>query len=653
MSALEVAFRIRQTLQAQLELRGIGLARPPIPSGRTGKTWLESFPVKFQVIAYQNAADRILAGHYNIFALRDANVGFPPRWNRDFKTGIEAPRTFGKLIDCRDPKVVGDIKYLWEPNRHLELVTLAQAWHLTGDERYQIGCRDLLTSWFNQCPYPLGPNWSSSLEVAVRLLNWSFAWQLLGGLDSSLFEGSEGQELRNRWCCVIYQHCHFIASHFSRHSSANNHLFGELTGLFVAAVTWPFWPDSGRWRNQAMRELEHEVSVQNFPDGVNREQATWYHHEVADMMLIAGVVGRANACDFSGEYWRTLEAMLEFIASIMDVSGNVPAIGDSDDAMMLRLSPAENFNVFRSLLAAGAVIFQRADFRAKAQDLDDKTRWLLGDLAAEELAKVATRDDRRSLRRSFPDAGYFILGGQLGTRDEVLIVADAGSIGFLSIAAHGHADALSFTVSTGGREMLIDPGTYSYHCPMHWREYFRGTSAHNTVRIDGKEQSVSGGRFLWLKHANARVTEHTLSDNSDRLTAIHDGYTRLRKPVQCSREWVYSRTTRCLTVTDSISGKQYHTLEMFWHFGADCEVSIIANRALARNGDVSLVLEWPNDLVGRLARGETEPPLGWISLKYDSKQPCFTLVVSGDFSGNWQGVTKIWLLDGTQDPGRL
>jgi hypothetical protein len=484
------------------------------------------------------------------------------------------------------------------------------------------------------------------------LINWSFAWQLLGGLDASLFESGAGQEFKDRWRCAIYQHCHFIAGHFSRYSSANNHLFGELTGLFVAAVTWPFWPDSDRWRNQAMRELEHEIKVQNFPDGANREQATWYHHEVADMMLIAGVVARANAIEFSREYWQMLEAMLEFIASIMDVSGNVPAIGDSDDAMMLRLSPAEDFNVFRSLLAAGAVIFQRGDFKAKALDFDDKTRWLLGDTAAEEFARVTTQDNRRSPRRTFPDAGYFILGDQFGARDEVLIVADAGSIGFLSIAAHGHADALSFTLSAGGREMLIDPGTYSYHCPMPWREYFRGTSAHNTIRIDGEEQSVSGGRFLWLRHANARVVEWTLNGNSDRLIATHDGYTRLRDPVQCSREWVFSRATRLLSVIDLISCKRNHAFEMFWHFCTDCEVSINANRALARNGNVSLVLEWPNGLVGRLARGESEPPLGWSSLSYDIKRPCFTLVVSGDFCGNWQGVTKIWLLEGTQDPGR-
>ena len=78
-------------------------------------------------------------------------------------------------------------------------------------------------------------------------------------------------------------------------------------------------------------------------------------------------------------------------------------------------------------------------------------------------------------------------------------------LGYLSIAAHGHADALSFTLSVGGNEILIDPGTFAYHTQKRWREYFRGTSAHNTLRVDGADQSVPGGNFLWTQHSQTRV----------------------------------------------------------------------------------------------------------------------------------------------------
>src|SRR5262249_11727134 len=156
----------------------------------------------------------------------DAMLGFPPRWNREPKSGVDAPLVFGKTLRYRDERVVGDIKYLWEPNRHLELVALAQAWHLTRNEKYVQDCKVLLTSWFEQCPYPLGPNWTSSLEHGVRLVNWAICWHLLGAESSPLFKETDGAAFRAKWLNSIYCHCHFIDGHLSRYSSANNHLLG-------------------------------------------------------------------------------------------------------------------------------------------------------------------------------------------------------------------------------------------------------------------------------------------------------------------------------------------------------------------------------------------------------------------------------------------
>src|SRR5439155_1407567 len=83
-----------------------------------------------------------------------------------------------------------------------------------------------------------------------------------------------------------------------------------------------------------------------------------------------------------------------------------------------------------------------------------------------------------------PGGGYYILGCDFETAQEIRLVADAGPLGYRTIAAHGHADALAFTLSLGGLEFLIDPGTYAYHGGGEWRAYFRGTAAHNTLRID-------------------------------------------------------------------------------------------------------------------------------------------------------------------------
>jgi len=648
MSPREVGFRLRRKVQGDIERAGIGLAHPSEPTGFCGRPWVAQLPRGFDVRRYTSAADRILEGRFDVFALEDAPLGFPPRWNVDPKTGVEAPLEFGLGLDYRDAQRVGDIKYLWEINRHLELVTLAQAWHLTAAERYAQGARILVDSWLEACPYPKGANWCASLEHAIRLVNWAFAWQLLGADGSPLFKGKEGRAFRRRWLESIYRHCHFIARHFSRHSSANNHLLGEATGLFIACLNWPFWRESARWRDRARVEITREALLQTFEDGVNREQAVWYHHSVADMLLIAGLFARANGCGFDEQYWLALESMLDFLASIMDVSGGVPAIGDADQGVLARLVPEGGEasragrpwpGVYRSLLASGAVLFGRAEFRLKAGELDDKTRWLLGDEAAARFESVDGSQALLPVRRSFPRAGYYILGDQLETPGEVRIVADAGALGYLSIAAHGHADALAFTLSIGGRPFLVDSGTFAYHTEHAWRRYFRGTSAHNTVRVDGEDQSVFGGPFLWLQHAQAAVEEFACSPGLQLLIAHHDGYRRLADPVQHRRSWQYETASATLEVCDELLCAGTHTAEIFWHFAPECQVAHADGLLTAERDGMRIELEAPDSLAVTLVRGRDPSrsgagPLGWVSDGFDLKAPATTAVFAGHIRGD-------------------
>ena len=645
MSAREVGFRLRRKVQGDAERAGIGLAHPPAPTGYCGHPWVSELPRGFDTRRYTRGADRILCGRFDVFALEDAPLGFPPRWNVDPKTGVEAPLEFGPGLDYRDTARVGDIKYLWEINRHLELVTLAQAWHLTGNERYARGARVLIESWLEACPYPRGANWCASLEHGIRLVNWAFAWQLLGADGSPLFEGAVGRDFRRRWLAGIYCHCHFIARHFSRHSSANNHLLGEATGLFIATLTWPFWRESARWRDRARAELTREALVQTFEDGVDKEQAVWYHHAVADMLLIAGLFARANGCGFDEQYWRALESMLDYLASIMDVGGGVPAIGDADQGVLARLVPAGSEpwpGVYRSLLASGAVLFGRPEFRRKAGELDDKTRWLLGDDAATRFEAVDGSRALLPVRRSFPRAGYYILGDELETPEEVRIVADAGALGYLSIAAHGHADALAFTLTVGGRPFLVDSGTFAYHTEHAWRRYFRGTSAHNTVMVDGEDQSLFAGPFLWLEHAEATVEEFICLPEMQILVAHHDGYRRLADPVQHRRGWRYDTQSATLRVDDELICTATHNAQIFWHFAPECQVACTGRLITAERDGMCVELEPPESLAVTLVRGRDpgqagnsgEGPLGWVSGCFDVKTPATTVVFAGHVCGD-------------------
>src|SRR6185436_10251070 len=163
------------------------------------------------------------------------------------------------------------------------------------------------------------------------------------------------------------------------------------------------------------------------------------------------------------------------------------------------------------------------DLAAKAGSIDGKTVTLLGVGAVRRLARLKERG-RAGFRprRQFAESGYYLLGGGFDTPDEVRLLVDCGALGYLSLAAHGHADALSFTLNIGDREILVDPGTYAYHTEPEWRRYFRGTLAHNTVTVDDQDQSVQAGNFMWTDHARARCIEFTAGPGLQRFIGEHD-----------------------------------------------------------------------------------------------------------------------------------
>ena len=619
MSPAEVANRVLRELQARAERSGLLAApeAPPADPAPAARHWLHP-PENIDPAPYVAAAGRIAEGWLDVFALRSVDIGSPPRWNRDPKSGIEAPLEFGKTLDYRDSGLVGDIKYLWEPNRHAHLVTLAQAFALTKNTTYLETLIEHLESWFIACPYGYGPNWASSLEAALRLVNWSSAWQLLGD------ELDKRPEFRERWLASVYQHAMFIRGWFSLHSSANNHLIGEAAGLFVAALTWPRWPAARDWLACSKRILEQEIIAQNAPDGVNREQALWYQQFVLDLLVLCLLAGKANGQWFSADYESRVEAMMDFLASVMDAGGNVPMIGDADDGMACGLAPGAC--PYRSLLALGALIFKRGDFKLKAGRLDDRARWLIGRCADKRFETLDVERTRLPLRQTFPEGGYAVLGCDFDTPQELRMVVDAGPLGYRSIAAHGHADALAVTLSVGGREFLIDPGTYAYHTQERWRQYFRGTAAHNTVRIDGLDQSVPGGNFMWLRHARSGCSLWLSSPEKDSFEGWHDGYLRLEDPVKHRRLVQLDKRTRCVLIEDVLEMEDEHEVELLFHCAEACRVDAVpGGYVLARDG-ITVKLLLPDGGAARVERGALAPIFGWVSRAFDRREPTSTIV---------------------------
>lgn len=620
MTVAEVGYRVQQAAVTKLAKRLDGGAPPP-PMPRALTLRLQGAPAlaREDGAALLADAESIVAGHVLLFADRRFDVGAAPVWNRDPDSGVTGPSIFCGDIDITDREKVGDIKHVWELNRHLHLVRLAQAWALTGETRWLDSLSRQLRSWLDQCPPMMGPNWTSSLELGIRLINWSLVWQLAGGEASPMFAGDEGERLRAEWLSSIHAHCRSIARHLSRHSSANNHLIGELAGLYVAASTWPCWRSSQGWRDQARRELEVQAQAQYSRDGVNREQAFAYHVFSSEFLFVAGLLGQATGEHFSRSYWTVLQRALRFLRSVMDVGGHVPMVGDADDGIVFRLD-ADGGSRAAQLLALGDAVF------GGTQPAHLGARWLLHALPG---PRPDADPHELDTGWSFPDGGYFLFGSGFGTKREIKGMLDCGPLGYLGIAAHGHADALALTLSVAGEECLVDPGTYSYWQDQKWRDYFRGTSAHNTVRIDGLDQSVSGGRFMWLRKARAAIERMPQSPHDFDFRGSHDGYQRLADPVRHVRSVRYEADAGTLVVRDEVSARRPHGVELFWHFAPELNVRLTSSGLSARGKNFTLQMQAVGaDLKLELVRGAEHPPLGWISRSYESRQACDVLRIS-------------------------
>ncbi|MBN1354416.1 MAG: alginate lyase family protein [Candidatus Omnitrophica bacterium] len=644
MSVPEMGYRAKEAVKVAIGRRaakngGLNYSMPPVSGRRSG--WHLDPGVKKSILSppdgtalwNQVYAKAFLEHKFNFFSLKGDSVGDTINWHSDYKNNKTAPLKYSPDIDYRDFTKVGDIKYIWEINRHQHLIELAKAYYLTGDTEYKDEVKKQITGWICANPYVRGVNWRSSLELAIRLISWSWVWTFLGAGED---------EFKTLWLKSIYKHCVFISRHFSRYSSANNHLIGEAAGLFIAGATWPFDGDSKRWMKKCFNILMGEADRQTYADGVNKEQAVSYHQFVLDFFMLAGILGRQKSIDFPASYWDRLEAMMEFIASIMDRSGNVPQIGDSDDGMAVILSYSKSFNPYQSLLATGAVLLKREDFAAKAGKFDEKSLWLLGSEGREKFDAMVKNARTGFCKKTFKESGYYVLGLNDGEKDEIKAVFDCGALGYLSIAAHGHSDALSFTLSVGGEEFLIDSGTYAYHTHRAWRGYFRGTSAHNTVRIDKEDQSVQGGEFMWVKKAEARLERWESDKMHDCVEASHNGYMRLEDPTAHSREICFDKETGIFLIKDKIKARRTHLIEQFFHFSTGCSVKDIdKNTWEVKNNGRTIYLETDRRFNSRLVCGSENPMLGWESKKLDTKHRTNTLVNSYRQHGNAEFITTI------------
>ncbi|MDB5535776.1 MAG: heparinase [Devosia sp.] len=511
-------------------------------------------------------------------------------------------------INYRQTAGVGDIKYAWEFNRLQFLQPLAAQVALTGGTAELGFIERAIESWYATNPPFRGIGWASGIEVGLRAISLLLVVSLCGELLS--------QPTLTRIGAILRASAFWLHRFPSDFSSANNHLMAELAGRYLIAIAL----DDKAAAVQVQVDVEREVMLQILPDGVGAEQTPTYAAFTAEMALLCALVAQNAGTPFASEVAERLGLFADFIFWISGPDGTVPAIGDDDEGRVISLCQPEPDYPVSVAVAIRGFLGQSAPTAAPPT------------LRNGLFAAPTALDQVTSGVRTFPVGGYSVWRGK-HTGRQVGAVLDHGPLGYLSIAAHGHADALSLRLTIDGKPVLVDPGTYRYQGGGAWRDWFRSSQAHNTMTVANASQSLAAGAFNWSHKAQTRLDGST--DSPWRVTASHDGYQR-RFGVRHQR--TTAMTEQGMSILDRLSGATSPLdCVLTFQLAPDLLGQIDGNTvAVSRGGKPVFRLVLPTDAI-QIIRGGGPTEGGWVSSRFGHKDPADRIVWSGEVDTN--GVT--------------
>ncbi len=509
-SPAEIRFRLRQEFEnLRLYLAPPSWAEPlsgPLPGLSTA---VPENPAECDEIV--RIARDALAHRFHLLGLPPVDLGDPIHWRRDFVHGQETGLDYFRRIPYLDFARAGDHKLIWELNRHQHLVALAQAFLLTEKREFLDEIPRQIDHWIKENPTHRGMNWTSALEVAFRALSWLLVLHLVG-CDLP-------EDFRRRWSRSLYHHGLHLEYNLSFYFSPNTHLLGEAVVLGAMGALLPQMPHAERWRSLGTKTVHEEMRHQVRDDGSHFEQSTYYHVYALDFFEL-----HAQLHPDTPDWYRAkLQKMATFRDALVSSNGILPLIGDED---------------------GGRLFHPYGDRRGFG-------------LRAGEVHRVPKGS------QLFPDAGIAVMRS-----DRAHIIIDVGPFGRGS-AGHSHADTLAINAFLGGKELLIDAGTFTYISDPEARQLFRGTAAHNTISIDGLEQADPQGPFRWINPPEVKLLQWTSDEKCDIVDArcSYRGFTHRRS--------VTFEKPDKLIVVDHVTGPEGpHKIEQRWLTPADVRLQI-------------------------------------------------------------------------------
>jgi hypothetical protein len=579
-------------------------------------------------------AEAFLARRFDLLGYSALWFGDPIDWHVDPIRNRRSPLIPWSRLDPHDPSVVGDCRIVWELNRHQWVVRLAQAYILTRDERYSRACLAAMEAWLEANPSGLGLNWVRSLEVAFRLMSW--CWALLLLRDSPALHGPLTKIL-----AAIWEHATYIRRYLLCYFASDTHLTGDALGLLYAGTLFSEFRDADKWRETGVDILISECNDQIHADGVHFEQSTCYQRYTIETYLHFLLLAQRNGLSVPDSLTQHVEQMLDFLLAIRDPGGSLPSIGDADGGWLMPLTRRSPDDL-RGIFGVAGALLQRPEYVWAARGPAPEVMWLMGSEGVSAFEAVRPSQPVNSASCVFPSGGYAVM--RTGwEREAHQAIVDIGPLGCPLSSGHGHADLLSIQCTIFGDPCLVDAGTYTYSAESAWRDFFRGTSAHSTVMVDGHGQAESAGPFGWRRRPRVRLREWHSNRQFDFLDAEHDAYLTLADPVVHRRRVIFIKPGFWILV-DDLSGASRHQVDLMFQF-ASIRVTLGSHpwaRAETSNGHVLWLSPYPSaPIQTALKCGELSPPRGWVSSDYGQRSPAPMLIYSCAVALPWRIVTLL------------
>lgn len=456
------------------------------------------------------------------------------KWSYGFNSDKAWPKQFAYDLSYKQNDEIGDARTNWELNRHYQFAILAKNYFITKNLKYINELQELFYSWNEENKFLMGISWVSVMEVSIRALSWIISLEFLymSDLDKDL-------KLLRDLNTGILNMVEYTNKHHSKFSSANNHLIVEMAIIGISGVIY----GKNEWYEKAISILNEQLFCQNYVDGVNKEHSLHYQCFVMEAVTLLMLILKRNDIQFPDSWDELLAKMSKFIADNMDTNYSVFQLGDCDEGKLLDLNGSQS-NHYKYVLELTSVYLKRKYVSLK--EVHENINWLYSEKEIVEIEQVYENNKLKC----YQHGGYTII--KHSEVDNILLVFDHAELGYGNIAAHGHADALSFNISVNGYKVFIDPGTYIYHVKIDERNYFRRTINHNTVCINNKDQSELRGSFLWGRKAHAHIKQCELNINNEVISAWHDGYT----PIIHERRLSFGKPN-ILIIDDHLDGENF------------------------------------------------------------------------------------------------